>query len=203
MKKIIIRLICCFVPSKELRRRLRWLNKRISISVVVPCYNTEKYLIRCIKSLESQTAKTIREIILIDDSSTDDTKKLIEFLASKNKKIKPIYLKCNHGPGYVRNVGLKLAKGSYVSFIDPDDYLDNDFYLQLSNVAMSCGKPDVVKGVLIYEKANDSRYRSELNYKIETNHLYFCAEHTTAIYKKSFLNQNNIFYPPDIITGRC
>lgn len=93
------------------------------ISLIVPVYNTEKYLNKCLDSLISQSLKDI-EIILINDGSTDDSEEIIN--SYNDKRIKYISRK-NKGVGKTRNEGIDLAKGEYLAFVDSDDYLDINF----------------------------------------------------------------------------
>ncbi|MDO5396828.1 MAG: glycosyltransferase [bacterium] len=91
------------------------------ISIIIPVYNVEKYLDRCIKSIIGQTYKEI-EIILVDDGSTDNSGKMCDEWAKKDKRIKVIHKK-NAGLGYARNSGLEVASGEYIMFVDSDDYI--------------------------------------------------------------------------------
>ncbi len=96
------------------------------ISIVVPIYNTEKYLPDCIESLLKQTHQNL-EIILVDDGSKDHSGKIADDYAKKDKRIKVIHQK-NAGQSTARNVGLNKASGDYVSFIDSDDAISPNFY---------------------------------------------------------------------------
>lgn len=169
------------------------------VSVIVPCYNVEKYVKRCLESLTHQTLKDI-EIICIDDKSNDNTLKILRDYARKDKRIQVIKKQKNQGVAIARNDGLKKSRGTYVSFVDPDDYVDLDFYEKLYNAAIQT-KADIIKGnVLIY---NDNIIRkSKLNSKIHDNVFNFCAEHWSAIYKKTFLTKNKLIYPENIMTGQ-
>ena len=91
------------------------------ISIVVPVYNVEKYLNRCIDSIVSQTYRTL-EIILVDDGSADNSGSICDKYAGKDVRIKVIH-KNNGGLGFARNSGLDIATGKYVTFIDGDDYI--------------------------------------------------------------------------------
>lgn len=93
------------------------------ISIIVPVYNTAKYLNKCIKSLLNQTLEDI-EIILINDGSTDESDTIIK--KYKDKRIKYIHKK-NKGIGKTRNLGIESANGEFLSFIDSDDYVEPDF----------------------------------------------------------------------------
>ena len=92
------------------------------VSIIVPVYNTEKYLSKCLDSLIKQTYKNL-EIILIDDSSTDNSIAICKDYQKKDERIK-IYQKENGGPASARNYGLEKARGEYILFIDSDDYID-------------------------------------------------------------------------------
>ena len=96
----------------------------IKVSVVVPVYNTEKYLRRCLDSLVNQTLKDI-EIIVIDDASPDNANEILKEYEKKYKdKVKVFHNKTNKGIGYNRNFGIKKATGKYVLFVDSDDFVD-------------------------------------------------------------------------------
>ena len=90
------------------------------VSIIIPCYNGEKYLKRCLDSVINQTYKNI-EIIFINDGSTDNTDKLVK--EYKDKRIK-YFKRDNHGIGKTRNFGIIKATGEYITFLDVDDYLD-------------------------------------------------------------------------------
>lgn len=94
------------------------------VSIIVPVYNVEKYLVRCIESLINQTFKNI-EIILINDGSTDNSLNIINEYRKKDKRIKLINNK-NNGVSYSRNIGIKQSTGDYIMFVDSDDWIDKD-----------------------------------------------------------------------------
>jgi glycosyltransferase involved in cell wall biosynthesis len=95
------------------------------IDIIVPIYNVENYLSKCLDSIINQTYKKIN-IILVDDGSTDKSGIICDEYQKKDKRIKVIHQK-NMGLSEARNVGLKSSNSKYVSFIDSDDYIDNDF----------------------------------------------------------------------------
>lgn len=94
------------------------------ISVIVPVYNAEQYLERCVKSIIDQTYKNL-EIILVDDGSTDNSGKMCDELSQKDERIHVIH-KENGGSSSARNIGIKKASGDCISFIDSDDYIEAD-----------------------------------------------------------------------------
>ncbi|WP_294101981.1 glycosyltransferase [uncultured Ruminococcus sp.] len=99
------------------------------ISVVIPVYNVEKYLERCVKSVVEQTYENL-EIILVDDGSTDSSGELCDKIALTDDRIKVIH-KENGGLSSARNAGIEVANGDYIGFVDSDDYIEKDMYLTL------------------------------------------------------------------------
>lgn len=98
------------------------MEKKIKISIIIPIYNVEKYLERCVNSVINQTFKNI-EIILVDDGSTDGSGELCEKIKERDERI-IVYHKKNGGLGSARNYGLDFATGEYILFLDSDDYIE-------------------------------------------------------------------------------
>lgn len=98
--------------------------KRDVISVIIPIYNVERMLCRCIESVRNQTYLNL-EIILVDDGSTDRCGDICEDYVDKDSRIKVIH-KCNGGLSDARNIGIEFASGEYICFVDSDDWLDAD-----------------------------------------------------------------------------
>ena len=96
------------------------------ISIIVPVYNVEQYLSKCIDSILNQTFKDF-ELILINDGSTDKSGDICDFYKQKDKRIKVIH-KNNEGVAKTRNVGIANANAEYIGFIDSDDWIENDMY---------------------------------------------------------------------------
>lgn len=96
------------------------------ISVIIPIYNVEKYLHKCVDSVLAQTYKNL-EIILVDDGSTDASGQICDEYAAKDSRIKVIH-KPNGGVSSARNAGLKVASGEYIGFVDGDDYIELSMY---------------------------------------------------------------------------
>ena len=101
----------------------------IKVSVILPVYNTEKYLPECLDSIINQSLRDI-EIICVDDGSTDSSLQILKEYAEKDKRISVIH-KNNGGQGSARNVGLNHAKGEYITFVDSDDYITEDMIYYL------------------------------------------------------------------------
>ena len=112
------------------------------ISIIVPVYNVDKYLNKCIDSIVNQTYKNL-EIILINDGSTDNSGKICDEYANKDNRIKVIH-KANGGISDARNKGLNIAKGEYIAFLDSDDCVEYDYIESLAkyadiNTIVCCG----------------------------------------------------------------
>lgn len=99
-------------------------NNEVLVSIVVPVYNVEKYLMRCYDSISSQTYENW-EAVFVDDGSTDDSGKMCDEIAEKDKRIIVVH-KQNEGLGLTRNYGVRICKGEYVFFLDSDDYIEDD-----------------------------------------------------------------------------
>lgn len=142
----------------------------IKVSVIVPAYNTEKYLKKCLDSLVKQTLDDI-EIIVINDCSTDKTKDILEKYKRKYKNIKVINNKTNKGIGYNRNLGITKASGKYIIFVDSDDYLDIDYAKKMYDYAELYNLDMVVCDI---KKVNDNgefiSYESDIK-NFETSNL--------------------------------
>lgn len=101
------------------------------ISVIVPVYNIEKYLERCVESIRNQTYTNL-EILLVDDGSTDSSGAMCDSLAKKDERIRVLH-KENGGSSSARNAGIAQARGAYLGFVDSDDYISPDMYELLYN----------------------------------------------------------------------
>ena len=97
----------------------------MEISIVIPCYNEENNIKRCIDSIKKQSYRDF-EVILVDDGSTDKTAEVIKKNIKEDKRFK-YYHKENGGVSSARNYGIKKSAGHYISFIDSDDYINPDF----------------------------------------------------------------------------
>ena len=109
------------------------MNRKIEMSFIIPAYNVEKYIEKCIRSVQSQTITDI-EIIVIDDGSEDETGGIIDKLCREDNRIIAIH-QCNRGVSASRNIGLRLATGEYIAFVDGDDYISKDFACYMLGLA--------------------------------------------------------------------
>ena len=115
------------------------------VSIIIPVYNTEKYLRHCVESLTRQTLGEI-EIIIVDDGSGQKCAFLCDELAKSDDRIKVIH-KENEGQGIARNCGIKASVGEYIGFVDSDDYVDLNMYETLYSVAKKTDSDVVMSGI--------------------------------------------------------
>ena len=134
------------------------------ISVIVPIYNVEKYLARCVDSIVNQTYKNL-EIILVDDGSPDRCPQMCDDYAKKDSRIKVVHKK-NGGLSDARNAGLAVATGEYISFIDSDDYVSDDFFECLLDV-MNKENSDIAECSVVkfYEDNRFDEFSDDLSVK--------------------------------------
>lgn len=125
----------------------------ITISVIIPVYNSQDYLDTCICSVINQTHKNI-EIIIIDDGSTDSSASLCDAYAAKDSRVHVIH-KQNEGLVSARKLGIEKAQGEYISFVDSDDYIEHDMY-EIVMQKLDTKNPDIVLYDLVEEYPDHS-----------------------------------------------
>ena len=109
------------------------MSKEKKVSIILPVYNSEKYLEKCLNSVIKQTYSNF-ELIVVNDGSTDNSQQIIDEFVTKDDRIKKIIIK-NHGQSYARNYALKYITGNFITFIDSDDYYSKDFLkIMLNNI---------------------------------------------------------------------
>ena len=102
------------------------------VSIVIPVYNVEKYLRKCLESVVNQTYKNI-EVIVVNDGTKDNSQDIIDEFKERYPKLIKSYIKENEGLSEARNFGIQKAKGKYITFIDSDDYISNNMIEKLYN----------------------------------------------------------------------
>jgi len=120
----------------------------MKVSIIVPVYNVEKYLEKCLDSIVNQTLKDI-EIIVVNDGTKDNSQEIIDKYVKKYPKKVKGYIKENGGLSSARNYGLKYANGEYIAFVDSDDYVELDMFEKMYNKAISSNF-DIVACDLFY-----------------------------------------------------
>ncbi|MPQ43057.1 glycosyltransferase family 2 protein [Clostridium tarantellae] len=176
--------------------------KKQLISVIVPIYKVEKYLSQCILSLTNQSYKNL-EIILIDDGSPDNCGNICDDFSKLDKRIKVIH-KDNEGLAEARNVGLNVAKGEYIGFVDSDDWIHPNMYENLINTALKykaeiveCKFKKLYKRNIYLKENNYIKKTIEFNNKEALkNHLqgkYLYRAVWNKIYKRELFK--NIRFP--------
>ena len=172
------------------------------ISIIIPVYNVERYLNRCIDSVINQSYKNL-EIILVDDGSTDTSGKICDEYAIKDNRIKVIHQK-NAGVSNARNNGLKNAKAEYIGFVDSDDFIELDMYEYLHDLLLKYNA-DISICQVDYIKGDNIKYNMLLKEnKIMTKEkaletLYTQLYNVNKLFKRNFIE--NIFFTEDVFVG--
>ena len=172
--------------------------KEALLSVIVPVYNTEKYLSECLNSILAQTYKNL-EIVLINDGSTDGSGKICDEYAKQNKSIKVIH-QSNKGASAARNIGISNATGMFLSFIDADDFLIDSQVYSLCLKYMNLYQADWVGWnpghsvkKLLPGLNTGTQYKDVVLYSIAD--LAIGPSANMQIYKKELFDQNQIRFP--------
>ena len=174
------------------------------VSIIVPIYNTEDYLEKCLNSLINQTLEEI-EIILIDDGSTDNSLSIAKNFQQKDSRIKIIEQE-NKKQGAARNAGMKIATGEYIGFVDSDDWVDLDYYEKLFNSAKKYNS-DIALATNVRIGHGKTKYRlnltkekflTTLQDKCDIQHQAKNPCPTNKIYRRTMLEKNNIMWPENV-----
>lgn len=190
------------------------MNNKPFISVIIPIFNAEKYLSKCLNSIIHQTFENI-EIICVNDGSTDNSLNILNKYSKKDDRIKVLSIE-NHGQGFARNLGLSKANGEYISFIDADDWIEKDSFMmlyeklklfdldilffQMVNYINSTG--ELVESDLYNYKSLSDNFNINIpfSHKDVDDFLFSIAVcPVSKLYKKSFLEKHDIKFPEGII----
>lgn len=158
------------------------------VSIIIPVYNVEKYISRCIESVLNQTFKDF-ELILINDGSQDNSLQIMNNY-SDDERIKIIDQK-NMGPAKTRNRGIEEANGEYIMFIDSDDYIDDNYVENYFDCLNEADYDLVIGG---YQKINGNKIEFKRQLKDGIFSKYIVTGPVAKLYKKSFLTKNNIIF---------
>ena len=182
----------------------------MDVSVIIPIYNTEKYLCRCIESVLNQTFDHY-EILLIDDGSTDDSASICYEYTQRHNKIKAIY--ANHlGVASARNLGLKLAKGKYIMFCDSDDYAEPNWIQTLYETIEKNPDSSVLCAYSLLNIQKKSENKVTLPDVKTTTHIdiseyyYIYINNLSAflwnkIYRHDVIKQNHLVFRTNLLEG--
>lgn len=169
------------------------------VSVIIPVYNVEQYLQKCLDSVVNQTFQDI-EIIIVNDGSPDNSQKIIDEYKKKYPEMIRSYIKKNGGLGSARNFGLKKAKGEYILFVDSDDYIEKNMLELLNNIIKS-KNPDIIifNDYIVNEKTGEKKLHSQsmpiIGKRVtKKSFLFKMPAACTKIYKTSLIKENKIFF---------
>ena len=179
------------------------------LSVIIPVYNVEKYLKKCISSVQNQTYKNL-EIILVDDGSKDNSATICDDFAKRDNRVKVIH-KVNGGVSFARNVGLDVACGEYVMFVDADDWIPYDS-VELLIKSQNEKKSDFIMGAAeaigVFKKEYYGKNgKAYIDFNNEEELLYFTDIIKTQLgpwaklFKKSIIDKYNLRFPIGVAYG--
>lgn len=172
------------------------------VSIIVPIYNVEKYLERCITSIINQTYKNI-EVLLIDDCATDKSNTIAKEFEQKDSRCKYIKREKNGGLSAARNTGVENATGEYLSFVDSDDWISENFILNLLSKAKEQDADITVCDYIMIDdngkktKANTLENLND-NSSIEDKIAYLRNHVVTKLFKREFFIKQNLRFPEEI-----
>lgn len=167
------------------------------VSIIVPVYNTEKYLEKCLNSLVKQSLKDL-EIIIVNDGSTDNSEEIInQFRQKYSNKI--VYLKKeNGGLSDARNYGLSYANSEYVGFVDSDDYVELNMFEKLYDLAKEKNL-DLAECNFVWEYPNKTKIDYGINYSEKKEFFLFGRVMVcNKLFKTSIIKNNNITFPKSL-----
>lgn len=172
--------------------------KLLKISIIVPVYNCAKYLHQCMESLINQTLKEI-EIICINDGSTDNSAQILQEYAQKDPRIK-IINKENGGQALARNIGIDIADGEYIGFVDSDDWVSLDFFEKLYNAAQKYDAEIAAASIIRLSKLHkkyhlkftEEKITDDYKTKLQTCNIPELSYVWNKIYKTSRIKESNL-----------
>ena len=180
------------------------------VSVIIPVYNTERYIDRCLESVLSQSAGDI-EVICVDDASVDGTPALLAAWKERDSRIRVIRNPENMLESVSRNVGLEAARGDYVYFIDSDDWIDPGYLEAMLEHACKSGLPVVINANYLqeYENGAKSTFHGDFGFIREgvcsylpgDIHNHFPPVVWTRLFRKDWLDANHIRFPDTRLGG--
>ena len=162
------------------------------VSVIVPFNNVENYISKCLTSLIYQSLEDI-EIICINDASSDNSENIVSEYASKDFRIKMLSTPKMSGQGYARNMGLKIATGEYIGFVDADDWIEREMFEKMYNRA-TIQNTDITmcKATLYDDKTNE--YIQDEYYNLKPLEKYTSESFSAIDTKDEILNINVVLW---------
>lgn len=188
-------------------------STEVTVSVIIPVYNSEKVITNTIQSVKEQTYKNI-EIIVVDDGSTDNSLEILNLEKNNDSRISVIHTS-NKGVSSARNTGVELARGRWVIFVDSDDKIDSEFVERLVKLGQSYNAELVISGLVFDYVADNEQVNRSSEYTVNKSHyingihknsnefelLYsnnYLQSSCGKLYSLSFIKENNLRFRTDI-----
>lgn len=183
------------------------------VSIIIPVYNAEKFISKCLDSVLNQSLREI-EVFCIDDGSTDKSWEILQRYAKKDERLTAIQ-QVNSGAAIARNKGLKRATGEYIGFVDADDSIDENYFEELYRTAIDSNadisrafvkvkfdNENLVSQIRMDVDSYERFYNDEGKEAVESDKLKLRAVIWLSIYRTSFLRENNITFVAKLRTGQ-
>lgn len=183
--------------------------KNIKISVIIPIFNVEKFIGKCLESILNQNLTNI-EILCIDDASTDSSLEVVKKYAKQDSRIKIIHNETNRGQGFCRNIGINKAKGNFICFIDSDDWINADTLEKMYYEAETNKLDLVICKLICYDNNEKKLYNTNYydmkfldyfskkifnHWDIKDSITSFAVMPCNKLYSKKLIIENKIFFP--------
>lgn len=185
--------------------------ENVKVSIIIPVYNAEKYIAKCLDSLINQTLKEI-EIIIVNDKTPDNSMEICKKYAERDKRIKIYNKEKNEGHGLTRNYAIKKAKADIIGFVDADDYVDLDYFEKMYNKITETNTDICFAEYLQIRNQEEKEYKkykipfedeiepakNVLSYIFQnitnSNKCSICTAVWQAVYRKSVIEENNLLF---------
>lgn len=175
---------------------------KYDISVIIPVYNCESFLSRCVESVLNQKCEKKLQIILVDDGSTDSSPEICDRFQSENSNVVALHQK-NSGVSAARNLGIEKSEGEWISFVDSDDYLIEGFYEKMLTVEESdliccsytgnLAESDILDSMLENRIYHHDEFTDSLYPVMAYEYIFFQC--WNKLYKRSIIIDNNLMFP--------
>lgn len=187
---------------------------RPEVSIIVPVYNTEDYLPRCLDSIIKQTLRKLEILLVIDNNSNEKSRSIVEAYCAQDSRMQLVNTDAR-GASAVRNVGIRLAQGEYVGFVDSDDYVLPEMYTSLYSYVSNSAVDIAVSGIY-RDNANSQGLQNLIHYPKETmpisntSRLRFLYKWVLSpqanpvwnkIYRKEFLLEHGLLFDESVVMG--
>lgn len=180
-------------------------TSKLLVSIIIPAYNVEKYIEKCITSILEQTYTNI-EVIIVDDGSTDNTGKIIDNISQHDSRIRILHKK-NAGVSAARNSGIEASIGEYIVFVDGDDYIASDYIEYMLDLVKNTDSEFCLSTEYFVAKGENQTEKEQIKSLSPEEGTAFLLSPDVVVYspnkiiKRSLIFDNNIRFSTDLFYG--